>query len=118
MSKHTPGPWKWWTSCSWRRLLNEDGSKRILQPTNHPMDKHPDIIVTDADMKLIEAAPELLASLRECAALVETEIANLVDAHTSPDSKMIEDPDDQAYIDREQAVLDRATVAITKAEGK
>jgi len=63
---HTPGPWKWWTSCSWRRLQGDvDGSERwVLFPTVHPTDKHPDITVTDADMRLIEAAPELLEELK------------------------------------------------------
>lgn len=25
MSGHTPGPWKWWTSNSWRRLCSDPG---------------------------------------------------------------------------------------------
>jgi len=99
---HTPGPWKWWTSCSWRRLLNEDGTAHILQPTNSRSDGHPDIIVTDADMRLIEAAPILLEVLKLAEAYVGKGIAA------------------GAYVGCARSgewALERITTALSKAEG-
>ena len=61
--KWTPGPWRWWTSNSWRRLSSDhrnhpqDGG--VLCPTVSRSDGHPDLIVSDADMALIAAAPDL-----------------------------------------------------------
>lgn len=55
----TERPWKWWTSCSWRRLMGASGTgkeRHVLEPTVNRYDKHPDIIVTDADMALTEVA--------------------------------------------------------------
>jgi hypothetical protein len=62
----TPGPWKWWTSCSWRRLRHDDRGKSVdvLMPCVAP-DGQPDIIVSKDDMPLIEAAPDLLAALKQ-----------------------------------------------------
>lgn len=61
----TPRPWKWWTSCSWRRLYGDvnEGDRAVLMPTVHPMDRQPDIIVLDTDMKKIEAACNHFAAL-------------------------------------------------------
>lgn len=63
--KFTPGPWQWWTSNSWRRLTahNKLGGQyeregNVLCPVV-ARDGHPDLNVTDADMALIAAAPEL-----------------------------------------------------------
>lgn len=64
----TPGPWQWWTSCSWRRLHGPpSGNNWVLMPTV-ASDNHPDIIVKDADMALISAAPEMFEAL---AAMIE-----------------------------------------------
>lgn len=64
-TQHTPGPWKWWTSNSWRRLYSERGrgSDSVLMPCVHA-DGQPDIDVSEADMALIEAAPDLLEALK------------------------------------------------------
>jgi hypothetical protein len=68
MTRHTPGPWKWWTSNSWRRLtsdapgrLNQEGG--VLCPVICRSDNHPDLLVTEADMGLIGAAPDLYKAL-------------------------------------------------------
>ncbi len=67
MTSFTPGPWKWWTSNSWRRLSSDhhdhpqDGG--VLCPCVSPSDGYPDCIVKDADMALIAAAPELYDAL-------------------------------------------------------
>jgi hypothetical protein len=60
---HTPGPWKWWTSNSWRRLRHEEGrlTRDVLMP-DVCRDGQPDICVTEADMALIAAAPDLLSA--------------------------------------------------------
>jgi hypothetical protein len=63
---YTPGPWKWWTSNSWRRLSQDvlrgakDGG--VLCPTL-ASDGHPDLSVTREDMALIAAAPDLFEAL-------------------------------------------------------
>lgn len=65
MSDHTPGPWEWWTSNSWRRLRHSERgvSTNILMPMVC-RDGQPDIDVSAADMKLIAASPDLLAAAR------------------------------------------------------
>ncbi len=62
---HTPGPWTWWTSNSWRRLKHDDRGKsvNVLEPYVCK-DGQPDIIVSEEDMPLIEAAPDLLEALQ------------------------------------------------------
>ena len=68
--KFTPGPWKWWTSNSWRRLTahNKRGGDyeregNVLCPYKSRTDGHPDCDISDADMHLIAAAPELYEAL-------------------------------------------------------
>ena len=61
---HTPGPWKWWTSCSFRRLSAE-GDGDVLCAVTHS-DGHPDVHLKNGgwegpDGRLIELAPILLA---------------------------------------------------------
>lgn len=59
---HTPGPWKWWTSNSYRRLTAEgkqDGG--VLSAVSKS--GHADVCVSEADAQLIAAAPDLLAAL-------------------------------------------------------
>jgi hypothetical protein len=48
---HTPGPWTWWTSNSWRRLKWDFRGKTInvLEPTVC-RDGQPDCIVSQGDM--------------------------------------------------------------------
>ena len=76
-AKATPGPWKWWTSNSWRRLTSGApsvtlGDRRdggVLCPTAHHIDHHPDLIVKQEDMDHIEAcSPEAIIEL--CDALI------------------------------------------------
>lgn len=63
---HTPGPWNWWTSNSFRRLSSEADGKDggVICPTVSRSDGHPDLIVKREDMALIAAAPELLEALQ------------------------------------------------------
>lgn len=58
----TPGPWAWWTSNSWRRLYAtgpQHQNVSVLSPVVC-RDGHPDLVVSESDMALIVAAPELL----------------------------------------------------------
>jgi len=87
MSQHTPGPWRWWTSNSWRRLTcenrehsNQDGG--VLCPTVC-RDGHPDTIVSDADMALIAAAPDLLEALRGVVAVADRDTVEFAQARAA-----------------------------------
>jgi hypothetical protein len=62
----TPAPWRWHTSNSWKRLKRDDHGicMNVLEPFVHWRDQHPDCTVSEADMALIAAAPELYAALR------------------------------------------------------
>lgn len=67
--KHTPGPWEWWTSCSWKRLTSKDASGKWMREGNvlRPSiasDGHPVLDVSEDDMALIAAAPDLLTMLK------------------------------------------------------
>lgn len=71
--RFTPGPWEWWTSNSWRRLTahNKPGRQYVqegdvLCPTV-ARDGHPDLIVTEANMALIAASPDLYEAVRKLA---------------------------------------------------
>lgn len=59
---HTPGPWKWWTSNSFKRLSSPkgDGDVMFAYSSNDGVSS---ISVTDSDMRLIAAAPEMLTLL-------------------------------------------------------
>lgn len=61
---HTPGPWKWWTSCSFRRLSAQGDGDVLCAVTQS--DGHPDVHIKNGgwegpDGRLIEIAPTLLA---------------------------------------------------------
>jgi hypothetical protein len=64
----TPGPWKWWTSCSWRRLSSavrgHDRDGGVICPIVSRSDGHPDLIVSDEDMAWIaRCSPSGIRSL-------------------------------------------------------
>lgn len=75
--------WKWWDSCSFRRLTFEDGPDRrdggALSGWVQPSDGHPDVSMAPGVREFIEAASpkavgqlaahavRLAAQLRECA---------------------------------------------------
>ena len=76
--KTTPGPWKWWTSCSFRRLSSEatcrDGD--VLHAVTQRSDGHPDVHLMNGgyegpDGRAIEAVPDMLNVLQ------------MIDAHYS-----------------------------------
>ncbi len=72
---HTPGPWKWWTSNSWRRLSSDAGRTNrdggVICPITQRSDGHPDVLVSEEDMGLIGAAPDLLEAAKMARAVLE-----------------------------------------------
>jgi hypothetical protein len=65
MSEHTPGPWKW----SGRELEQEAGEYKEVIHTEVSCGSYcyggcVDMTISDADKRLIEAAPDLLAALK------------------------------------------------------
>ena len=72
-AKYTNGPWKWATSNSWKRMLSMADAS-LPMPVLVPFratDGHPDLQVGEADMKLIEAAPDLYKNLKACIEVIE-----------------------------------------------
>lgn len=72
----TPGPWRWWTSNSFRRLLSSDPSGKdgdVLSGTIQRSDGHPDVLVSEDDASFIQHAredvPALVAEVRRLQAL-------------------------------------------------
>lgn len=62
----TAGKWNWWTSCSWKRLRSDLGGGKdvsVIEPFVSRSDGHPDLMVSEADMRLIAAGPEMFEAL-------------------------------------------------------
>ena len=94
-AKHTPGPWTQGTSkigltCVWLDGMIEQRDGKGLGPENTWIDCN-----TEANARLIAAAPDLLAALREVFSL---------------DASLIRDIYGSEFVDR-------ASAAITKAIG-
>ena len=69
--KTTPGPWRWWTSCSFRRLSSEatgrDGD--VLSAVTQRSDGHPDVHLMNGgangpDGRAIAAVPDMLKVMK------------------------------------------------------
>ncbi len=70
--KATPGPWEWWTSCSYRRLTARGGQIGGVMHGHTCRDGVPDIIVSDKDMAFTAAARTDVPALADAVlALVE-----------------------------------------------
>jgi hypothetical protein len=111
--KFTPGPWKWWTSNSWRRLTAHNGpggqyirEGDVLCPVK-ASDGHPDCSISQADMDLIAAAPELYEALKGFAAAIRAGMA-------ATEGSEAED----IAADLSLAALEVADAALAKAEGR
>jgi hypothetical protein len=65
----TPGPWKWWTSNSVRRLSSPVGDGDVLHGSTHPRDGVVDVVGNEIDKNFIATVrtrePVLAAALRE-----------------------------------------------------
>jgi hypothetical protein len=70
------GKWEVWTSNSWRRVMAPDhfrdrpGTMRVIEPTIHPHDKHPDLMFGLGVIDWLEnvnpsVVLELVAEVRE-----------------------------------------------------
>lgn len=75
VGEHTPGPWEWWTSCSWKRLTSKTADGKWMREGNVlcpsiASDGHPVLDVSEADMALIAAAPEMLGALPDLSAVI------------------------------------------------
>lgn len=74
----TRGPWKWWTSNSWRRLKHD--SRGLTMSVLEPFvarDGHPDCDVKPGDMALIAAAPDMASFIRSRAMAGDPEAKRL-----------------------------------------
>ncbi|EQA5722295.1 hypothetical protein ACX4ER_003920 [Cronobacter dublinensis] len=61
----TPGPWEWWTSNSFLRLSSQATGKDGGVIDSYAMsDGNTSLSVSNADMALIAAAPDLLEALQ------------------------------------------------------
>lgn len=70
----TPGPWVLWTGCSWKRIgVNDERLTMVLTPTVNPHDRHPDLIVSDADAEFIIHARTDIPFLLDRLALLEAQ---------------------------------------------
>lgn len=64
--KATPGPWKWWTSNSWKRLSTEDRDGGVICPVVSRADGNPDLSIKEHDMRHIaNCTPERIIALCE-----------------------------------------------------
>jgi len=54
----TARPWRWWTSNSFLRLSSDPSGKDgdVLHGTVHPVDKHPDVVCSEANQEFIVGA--------------------------------------------------------------
>jgi hypothetical protein len=70
--RHTPGPWRIWTSNSFRRISSDatghDGDvlHAVVQRDGHPDLHFPNGGFEGPDARLVAAAPDLLEALERC----------------------------------------------------
>lgn len=120
-TNHTPGPWVWRDNPAEMpfdaRLVGEhgEGDEVILATFADPASDAPGdgLDPTEANARLIAAAPDLLAALDACGAALEnwqTIISNKGANYTTPTEKMIAFNADE--------LLAKARAAIRKAVGE
>lgn len=98
---HTPGPWKWWTSNGLNRLTAERGRDGGVLSAVHLRDGFADIEVSQADARLIAAAPDLL------------DVAKMLVACAA----QADDGDEYIDVGLESPLMHAAWEAIASAEG-
>jgi hypothetical protein len=71
----TPGPWKLWDGCSWRRFGSETTGQTIIEPVKARSDGHPDLSLREEDAEFVCASrsdiPSLIAEIRKCRSKIE-----------------------------------------------
>ncbi len=75
-----PGTWRWWTSCSFRRLSSDatGGDGDVLHATVHRHDNHPDVWATEPTMDFIAAAnPVAMRAILSDRVAAHLEVARL-----------------------------------------
>ena len=103
MSKHTPGPWGWYSN----RALEAKNETVLVGDCGLPSCGRTRLFVSDADARLIAAAPDLLAALK--ALLAEAESMGYA---LDQEFRVASDGN------RSEPTFDAAKAAITKAEGE
>lgn len=118
MDGYTPGPWKWWTSNSWKRLKRDDVG--IIQNVLEPYvcsDGHPDLSVSDEDMALIAAAPAMFSTLLAARAIIQEDRDEIFDSVTVAGIASTMADIDRPSVERMDIVLREIDAAISKAQG-
>lgn len=98
-SKHTPGPWKWWTTHEGSHRINPEEGGLVIASCDT---RNPFSYEQEANARLIAAAPDLLEALKD---LLDTSV--WADAEGNVTIRLSGEP-----------AVKRAIAAIAKAEGR
>lgn len=114
-AKHTPGPWTQGTSdvgvtCVWLNGLTEPEDE--MGPDHTWID-----CGSEANARLIAAAPELLKVLRMARANIAADLQVMVIGRTGPDG-LIDDAEVVLLIEAEQDLINQIDEVIAKATGE
>lgn len=91
----TPGPWRWWTSNSHRRLRSDAAPGDVAFGTKL-RDGCDDIVISDADMAASENAANRLPLYIADAEEMEKRIAKIKQWHKASTDSEHGDPDERA----------------------
>lgn len=107
MSKHTPGPW-WATkdkdARGWHGWRIDSDSRALMAWAAWPSEEERDSLEAESTARLIAAAPDLLAALRECI--------------TEDGAACLQTGSAVALFRRLQTINDAARAALAKARGE
>lgn len=112
---HTPGPWRWAEdrmNGGWAGLVGPDGQEVMFPAHRNEGDDgdawfEPGESMSDADARLIEAAPDLLAALRAARSAIDC-VREELDEHLEVGTELYTDLAVAGYM---------ADEAIAKADG-
>jgi hypothetical protein len=111
--KHTPGPWNlvWWGNETYPYPLS------ILADNDGAWIARGGTISNPADGRLIAAAPEMMAALKDARAIIYEDREAIFDAVTVAGIDSTMDEIDRPHVERLDAVLSVIDAAISKATG-